>query len=99
LFIKNCIATADSNLTSCGIDNAILIPDVQPRNRELCKQIDKFISSGYSISLIPEEKIVGKDINEWVKSGLSIDEVNKLVDEYIVKGLKAKMQFAKWKKI
>lgn len=99
LFVPNCIATADSNLMSCGYENAILIPDVQPRNRELCKQIEKFIDSGYSVSLIPEDSINGKDINEWVKSGMSLDAVHELINKSVVKGLKAKMQFAKWKKI
>ena len=64
MFLENCIATAQSDLRIKNKkDNVILIPDNEPRNKEIVKQIERFINDGYSVVLWPEY-VKEKDINE-----------------------------------
>ena len=50
LFVENCIATAQSDLRIPHND-AVLIPDNEPRNREVVKQIRKYIEEDYAVVL------------------------------------------------
>ena len=53
LFVENCIATAQSDLRIPHND-AVLIPDNEPRNREVVKQIKKYIEEDYAVVLWPD---------------------------------------------
>ena len=69
LFIENCVAVAQSDLRLPQYkDTAVLIPDTAPGNRQVCKQIKKFIVNGYKVTLWPRT-IIQKDINEMILSG------------------------------
>lgn len=102
LFVKNCVATADSNLTHAAKvldkNKLVLIPDVQPRNKEIVKNVDKFIEQGYNVSLLPESSKY-KDINEMILSGISIEQCNHMIKDYTFSGMRLKIEFMKWKKI
>ena len=99
LFLENCIATAQSDLRIKGKkDNLILVPDNEPRNKEIVKQIERFINDGYSVVLWPEY-IKEKDINEMILSGKSKSEIQKIINENVYSGIKAKTQFVFWKKV
>ena len=63
LFLNNCIATAQSDLRLKNRkDNIVLVPDNEPRNEQIVKQIEKFINNNYSVVLWPES-VKEKDIN------------------------------------
>ena len=99
LFLDNCIATAQSDLRIKNKkDNVILIPDNEPRNKEIVKQISKFIDDGYSVVLWPEY-VKEKDINEMIVSGKTKTEIQKIINENVYSGIKAKAQFVFWKKV
>jgi hypothetical protein len=98
LFLDNCIATAQSDLRISKKDNAVLIPDNEPRNKEIVKQIERFINDGYSVVLWPEY-VKEKDINEMILSGKSKSEIQKIINENVYSGIKAKTQFVFWKKV
>ena len=99
LFLENCIATAQSDLRIKNKkDNVILIPDNEPRNKEIVKQIERFINDGYSVVLWPEY-VKEKDINEMVLSGRTDTEIKTIINENVYSGIQAKTQFVFWKKV
>lgn len=99
MFLDNCIATADANLSFADkvSDNIVLVFDNEPRNKEIVKQIDRTIKNGYSVCLWPDN-IDDKDINDMVKSGLTKDEIISIIDEHTYSGLRAEFEFSKWRK-
>jgi len=98
LFLDNCVATAQSDLRVKGDKNVVLIPDNEPRNKEIVKQIEKFIDSDYSIVLWPEE-VKEKDINEMILSGKTKQDIQELISKNTFSGIHAKTQFIYWKKV
>lgn len=95
LFIPNCIATGDSNLTAVEAD--VYIFDNQPKNKELVKLMEDAIKDGKSIVIWPES-MVGKDINEFVENGLTPEQVLTIIDNNTFTGTFAKLQLSKWRK-
>jgi transcription elongation factor Elf1 len=102
LFLSNSVASGDSNLVGCGDvlgkENVVLVFDNEPRNKEIVKQIDKAIAEGYTVCLFPEDA-PGKDINEMIQNGLSVDEVKMIITSNTYKDLTAKLKFINWKKV
>ena len=100
--LKNAIATADSNLMVAeefsDKNNLILIPDNEPRNNSIVNQIKKFINSGFSVCLFPEN-FPGKDINEAVIRGMTKPEIMRIIDQNTFSGLRAEIEFNRWKKV
>lgn len=102
LFIPNAIATADSNLGAAANifdkNTLVLVPDNEPRNKNIVENVAKYILAGFSVCLFPES-IPGKDINEMILSGLTKEEILGIINEYTYKDLRAKLEFIRWKKI
>ena len=98
LFLDNCVATAQSDLRIKRDSNMVLIPDNEPRNKEIVKQIEKFIESDYSVVLWPEE-VKEKDINEMILSGKTKQDIQELISKNTFSGIRAKTQFIYWKKV
>lgn len=102
LFIDNCIASADSNLgmTAKTIDakQITLIFDNEPRNKEICDLMQKAMKQGYEIVIWPEN-IVGKDINDMIINGISVDEIKNIISSNTFKNLEAQTKFVFWKKV
>ena len=98
LFLNNSIAVLSSMLWKIHpSDNCVYINDQEPRNASVCKQIEKCISLGYPVVLLPRE-YENMDINDIVNSGVSSKNLEALFEKHTYSGLKAKMFFAKWKK-
>lgn len=102
MFLDNAVATADANLMAASkiIDKSklVLVYDNEPRNKDICKQLEKAIEEHYNVVIWPE-MIVEKDINEMVLSGFSPDEIQDFVDKHTFVNLRAKMEFVNWKKV
>lgn len=98
LFLDNSVAVLSSMLWKIHpSDNCVYVNDQEPRNASVCKQIEKCISMGYPVVLLPRE-YEGMDVNDLVNSGISPNDLNKLFQKYTYSGLKAKMFFSQWKK-
>lgn len=102
LCLINAIATADSNLES-GANyfknhQTVLIPDKQPRNSEITNLISKFIKNNHNVCLLPNE-LPGKDINEMIINGISFTEMEEIINKNTFTGLRASLEFDKWRKI
>jgi hypothetical protein len=99
LFIPNCIAVAQSDLRVPQYkDKAVLVPDNEPRNKEVIKQIEKAIDENYRIVVWPEW-VRQKDINDMILSGMDATEITKCIHTNTFQGLSAKVELQKWKKI
>ena len=99
LFINNCIAVAQSDLRVPQYkDKAVLVPDNEPRNREVIKQIEKAIDEDYRI-VVWIDHVRQKDINDMILSGMDAAEITKCIHTNTFQGLSAKIELQKWKKI
>ena len=98
LFLDNCVATAQSDLRIKNRDNLVLIPDNEPRNLEIVKQIEKYINENYSVVLWPDY-VEEKDINEMILSGKTKEDITNIIEKNTYSGVRAKIEFTKWSKI
>jgi len=98
LFIQNSVAVAQSDLRLPDYkDKAVLVPDNEPRNKEVCRQIDKFIQEDYSVVIWPKG-IKEKDINDMILSGITSAEIMGIIHSNTHKGLQAQTVFNSWKR-
>jgi len=100
-FVDNSIASGDSNLGSVAAIlselDVTLVYDNEPRNKDIVKQIEKSIDSGYKICLFPENT-KGKDVNDMIQNGLTSSEIKDIIDRNTFSGLIAKLRFTQWKR-
>lgn len=98
LFVENCLATCDANLLSCKIAD-VYIWDNEPRNPDIVKYMKTAIDKGYKLVVWPTSPDRKIDINEMIQSGVSEEMLMRIIKKCTVKGLKAKVEFNKWKKV
>lgn len=99
LFVPNCLAVLTSSLYRVPKEfyEATFINDCEPRNPQIVKQIEKCISLGLKVVLLPSQ-YDSLDINDLVcHYNLSQKELVELLDQYTFKGIEAKLKFAKWR--
>lgn len=97
LFLDNCIAvngTSFGKISSIGLAQPVIVFDNQPRNKEVCKLIEKNIDLGYNVVIWPQT-IEEKDINEMVVAGR---DVKSIVKNNTFSGLTAKAKFIGWRR-
>ena len=102
LFLDNAVATADSNLSSITsiLDKTkvVLVFDNEPRNKDICRMIDKAIENHYNVVIWPE-MIQEKDINDMILSGFTSEDIQDIIVRNTFVNLRAKMEFISWKKV
>lgn len=100
-FLCNAVAAGNSNLVGVAEKfskkNVVLLYDVQPRNKDILKQIERSIEKDYKVCLLPDT-LPGKDINEFIINGIQIEYLMSLVTKYTYSGLSAKLEFTRWRK-
>lgn len=99
LFLHNsiaCAGTSFNKIDTLGFDKDLvkIVFDNQPKNKDVCRLVEKYIDLGYQVCVWPES-IVEKDINDMMMANL---DVQLIVDTYTSSGLEAKLKFTKWKK-
>ena len=97
LFLPNCVAVSGSDMkkaTKILPDNTIYVFDNQPRNKQLCKLMERMIKNGRTIC-IWKSSIYGKDVNDMIKIGY---DVEKIIYSNSYSGLKAHNAFSEWRK-
>lgn len=102
LFLPNSVAVAGSDLNHAlsylPNEKLVFIFDNEPDNREIIKKMRKIISLGHKIVIWPKDTLkYGKDVNDLIQSGLSIQEVLQVIENNIFTGLAAETQFLFWK--
>jgi len=102
LFIPNAIAVSGASFDTPTIrqllTNATIVMDNEPRNKDIVKQLDKYIEAGYNVCMFPDY-IEQKDINEMILSGKTADEIQELINTNTFRGIEAKLKFSTWRKI
>ena len=106
MFLDNCIAVGGSDfskpLVIAGkiVDNAQLtiVFDNEPRNKEICKQIEKTLTQGRKIVIWPDS-MKHKDINDMILAGYTKENVKEIVTDNTFSGAAAQLRFAEWRKI
>ena len=98
LFLDNAIAVGgahyDSEFIQSIKDKAVIIPDQDwKRNTQVAKQLKKVILNGFSVAFLPDT-IKGKDINDQIKNGYSIEYIKEVIDKNSCKGLVAELNFS-----
>lgn len=106
MFINNSIAMAGASvdvdflLNYADKSKYVFLFDLEPRNNELLKQIEKIIYKGFKVCLLPDLlKKYGKDINDFILNGLPQKELLEIIKNHTYSGFIAKTRFGLWKKI
>ena len=75
-----------------------MVPDNEPRNKEVVKQIEKYIEEKYNVVIWPSD-IKQKDINEMIMSGKTERDIKDIIARNTFNGLLAKTKLSQWKKV
>jgi hypothetical protein len=99
MFLSNSVAAMDAALFNIirevGDLDYVFVYDNEPRNKDVCRNIEKTISLGKKVVIWPSS-IKEKDINDMVLQG---HDVLSLIDSNTFEGLQAKLNFLQWTKI
>ena len=102
LFLPNAIAVSgasfDTPIIRQLLTNATLVMDNEPRNKDIVRQLGKYIDLGYNVCMYPDN-IEEKDINDMIKAGKTPDEILNIINTNTFSGMEAKLKFADWRKI
>lgn len=102
LFLQNSLATMDASLYNItlllGNHDYVFIHDNEPRNSAIVKQMAKTISHGKNIFIWPQD-VAAKDINDWILTGATSSEIQSIIDTNTFEGLRAKLEFERWRKV
>ena len=106
MFLDNCIAVAGADFSKpLSIDGRLMLNgeltvifDNEPRNKEICKQIEKTISQGRNVVIWPDS-MKHKDINDMILAGYSKNDLQRIITENTFQTAAASLRFAEWRKI
>lgn len=102
LFLKNSVAMAGADGNTRGLENtenAVFVFDLEYRNKEIVRRVEKVIDKGVSVCLFPHSlSKYGKDLNEFVLNGLSPSQIQDYICRNTYKGLDAKIRLMELKK-
>lgn len=101
LLLGNSIAVGNAKYSKGefkALEDYVIVPDNQPRNRDVVESIQKAISSGHPVCIWPS-KIVAKDINDLWKTGMSQDSIQNLIRENTSSGIRAQIALNRWKRV
>lgn len=102
MFLPNGLAMVGSSLdlSTLPIDRSkfVVVFDNEPRNKEICSSVEKYIKLGYRVCIWPDH-IEQKDINDMVLAGITPQDIKLTIDVNTYQGLGALMRFNAWKKV
>ena len=98
MFLDNAVATADADLSKAEFDDSVLVFDNEPRNKEICRRIEKSINAGRRVCLWPKSN-PHKDINDMILGGYTKQKIITEIKQNTYQSVEAKLRFAEWRKI
>ena len=106
MFLDNCIAVAGADFSKpLSIGGRLMLNgeltvifDNEPRNKEICKQIEKNISQGRNVVIWPDS-MKHKDINDMIIAGYTKEQVQQIITDNTFSGAAAQLRFTEWRKI
>ncbi|CAB4177013.1 DNA primase [uncultured Caudovirales phage] len=101
MFLQNSLAMMDASLynviSTVGNYDYTFVFDNEPRNKDVCKHMQKAITMGKSVCIWPKH-ITVKDINEMILKGTSPAMIQGIIDSNTFSLLKAQLEFGSWSK-
>ena len=101
MFLQNSLAMMDASLynviSTVGNYYYTFVFDNEPRNKDVCKHMQKTIAMGKSICIWPKHLDM-KDINEMILRGYSPAVIQGIIDSNTFSLLKAQLEFGSWSK-
>lgn len=100
LFLDNAVAMAGSDGTTRGLrhtENAVFVFDNEPRNKAIAAKMAKVIDAGHKIVIL-SHKHLDMDINDMILSGVTSQDIVKMLDAHTYDGLDAKLALTMWKR-
>jgi hypothetical protein len=101
MFLPNAIAAGGTDfaraLYNVTGEDTVLIFDNQPRNKQVVKRVESFVSRGCAM-VIWDSSWNYKDINDAILSGCSSSAVESILNKSTHKGLALKLAIRDWKK-
>ena len=106
MFLDNCIAVAGADFSKpLSIGGRLMLNgeltvifDNEPRNKEICKQIEKNISQGRNVVIWPDS-MKHKDINDMIIAGYTKEQIQQIITDNTFQTASASLRFAEWRKI
>jgi len=101
LFIDNCLAAAGADLilkNKISNEQVTYIFDNEPRNKEIVNRMYKVIEQNYNVVVWPDD-IQLKDVNDIIKSGVSINQLKEIISSNTYSKLSAMTKLNYWKKV
>ncbi len=103
LFLENGISSAGGDIAvtlsnSFDRSNLVVVYDNERRSIFTIQKMNKAINAGHPVFFWPSESM-GKDINEAINKGLTIDQLKDIIDDNTYSGLSALNQMASWKRV
>ena len=100
LFLDNAVAMAGADGSGSGLtnmENAVMVFDNEPRNKEICARMEKCLDQGYKVCIWPTN-VVDKDINDMILSNMTCAAVQLIIDQNTYSGLQGKLKLSYWRK-
>jgi hypothetical protein len=101
MFLPNAIAAGGTDfaraLYNVTGEDTVLIFDNQPRNKQVVKRVESFVSRGCAM-VIWDSSWDYKDINDAILSGCSSSAVESILNKSTHKGLALKLAIRDWKR-
>jgi hypothetical protein len=72
--------------------------DNEPRNKEIVNRMYKVIEQNYNVVIWPDD-IQLKDVNDIIKSGVSINQLKEIISSNTYSKLSAMTKLNYWKKV
>ena len=107
LFLPNCLAMAGADMSDLSFLNKInttLIFDNEPRNEHIGKRMLTALEKGWRVLVWPQDapnnkwdRSAPKDINDMILSGLSNNEILKIIIKNTYSGQRGRWEVTYWK--
>jgi hypothetical protein len=107
LFLPNCLAMAGADMSDLSFLNKInttLIFDNEPRNEHIGKRMLDALERGWRVLVWPQDapnnkwdRHAPKDINDMILSGMSSDEILKMINKNTYSGQRGRWEVTYWK--
>ena len=100
LFLDNAVAMAGADGSGSGfsnVENAVMVFDNEPRNKEICARMEKCLEQGYKVCIWPTN-VVDKDINDAILNNRTCADVQLIIDQNTYSGLQGKLKLSYWRK-
>jgi transcription elongation factor Elf1 len=100
LFLDNAVAMAGADGSGSGlshIENAVMVFDNEPRNKQICDRMENCLEQGYKVCIWPTN-VIDNDINDAILKNKTSADIQLIIDQNTYSGLQGKLKLSYWRK-